>query len=95
MQNTHNITITLLIVTAAALTSLLVGSYLYTEPAYGAISSAKGGDYILTSGSLDADRDLIYVLDIAVNKLNVYYADINTNSVVFGDSVDLGKAFTP
>jgi hypothetical protein len=93
MQKTQNITIVMLLMTAAILTSLLAAGWLYTEqPAYaGGVSRA--GDYIMASGQYDADTDFIYVLDMANAKLNVYYPDINTNQLKIGVTVDVGAAF--
>ena len=92
MKNAQNITIVLLLVTASALTALLLASYLYPEPAYG-YSGMIGGDYVIAAGAYNAETDFIYVLDIASSKLNVYFANINTNALVLGDTVDLAKFF--
>ena len=93
MKNTPNLTIVLLVVTASILTTLLVAGYVYNQPAYAATAQSKGGDYIMAAGSYNQESDFIYVVDIANNKLNVYYANINTNALVPGGSVDLAKAF--
>jgi hypothetical protein len=92
MQKTQNITIVMLLMTAAILSSLLIAGWLYTEPAY-ASGVSRAGDYIMTSGQYDADTDFIYVLDMANAKLNVYYPDINTNQLKIGVTVDVGAAF--
>ena len=93
MQKTQNITIVMLLMTAAILSSLLVAGWLYTEqPAYaGGVSRA--GDYIMASGLYDSDTDFVYVLDIANAKLNLYYPNINTNTLTLGTSLDIGAAF--
>ena len=93
MKNTQNITLVLLMITATMLTTLLVAGYVYTEPAYGGASSAKGGDYIMATGAYNQEADFVYVLDIASNKLNIYYPDININGLRLGDTVDLARAF--
>jgi hypothetical protein len=94
MKNSQNITIVLLLVTAAILTTLLVAGYVNTtQPAYAATAQSKGGDYVMTAGSLNQESDFIYVIDIANNKLAVYYANVNTNSLMVGDKVDLARAF--
>ena len=85
---TQNVTIALLLMTAAILTSLLAASWLYTEPAY-AGASARAGDYLVVNGMYDTDTDFIYVLDIANAKLNLYYPDINTNKLTLGVSVNV------
>ena len=92
MQKTQNITIVMLLMTAAILSSLLIAGWLYTEPAY-ASGVSRSGDYIMTSGQYDADTDFIYVLDMANAKLNVYYPDINTNQLKIGVTVDVGAVF--
>jgi hypothetical protein len=95
MTNAENMTITLLIVTAAVLTSLLVAGYVASAPAYGAVSGVKDGDYVMTVGTYDQDNDFVYVIDTASNRLNLYYVNINTNAVVFRDNIDLSKVFRP
>ena len=92
MQKTQNITIILLLMTAAILTSLLAGSWLYTEPAY-AVGSARAGDYIMASGTFDGDTDFVYVLDVANAKLNLYYPNINTKQLTLGTSINLATTF--
>jgi len=93
MRHSQNTTLILLTITATLLTTLLVASLLHNEPAYAAAASSKSGDYILAAGSFNAESDFIYVLDIASDKLNIYFANVNTNAIVLGDSVDLTKAF--
>jgi len=93
MQKTQNLTIILLLMTAAILTSLLAGSWLYTtEPAY-AGGTTRAGDYIMANGTFDGDTDFIYVLDVANAKLNLYYPNINTKMLTLGTSVDLQSTF--
>jgi len=96
MKKTQDITIGLLVVTASVLTTLLVASYVYTEPAYGTTAATRGcGDYMISTGSFNQETDFIYVVDIATAKLNVYYPNVNTNSLELGDTVDLAKSFGP
>ena len=92
MKQTQNTTIVLLVVVASILTGLLVATC-HTEPAWAHTSSAKGGDYIISVGQFNQETDFIYVLDIANNKLNIYYPNINTNALALGDTVDLARAF--
>jgi len=93
MKNTQNLTIVLLIVTASILSTLLLAGFVYNQPACAGTAQSKGGDYIMAAGSYNQESDFIYVIDIANNKLNIYYANINNNSLVPGGTVDLGKAF--
>ncbi|HUS91818.1 MAG TPA: hypothetical protein VM695_08210 [Phycisphaerae bacterium] len=92
MKQTNNITLVLLTMSAVVLTALLVAGWLYNEPAEAA-GPAKGGDFVMCAGAFNQESDFIYVLDIANNKLNIYYANINTNALALGDTVDLAKAF--
>ena len=93
MKKTQNITIVMLLMTAAILSSLLVAGWLYTEQPANASGVSRAGDYIMASGMYDSDTDFVYVLDIANAKLNLYYPNINTNQLTLGTSVDLGAAF--
>ncbi len=92
MKNTQNVTIVLLLMTAAILTGLMAASTLYTEPA-AAATSGRGGDYIVATGLFDSDADFVYVLDVANAKLNLYYPDINTKQLTLGTSVNLAQTF--
>jgi len=94
MKNSQNIAIVLLLITASILTGLLGACYLGTgQSAIGSAASVKGGDYIMVTGSFNADSDFLYVVDIAANKLSIYFLNPNTNSIVQGNTVDLAKAF--
>lgn len=96
MNNTQNVTICLLAITAAVL-----GAILWTtnsdNAAYAGMTSEKGGDYILGAGAWSKSTDLIYTIDIAARQLNVYYANPNANggagSVDVIQQMDLEKAF--
>ena len=91
MKDTQNITIVLLLVTAAILSAVLLSVYT-TKPAYGD-ASVRQGDYIMVAGSLRTSKDLVYILDIAARRLNVYYADTNNNTIELINNVDLERAF--
>ncbi len=93
MKNPENVTIALLAVGAAVLTGLLLAGHVYNAPACGGVSAVKDGDYIMTVGAYDQDNDFVYVVDIASNRMNLYYVNINTNAIVFRDAVDLSKLF--
>lgn len=94
MKSTQNLTIVLLLVTAAILTGLLVGSYVYTgQSAQATSAGVKDGNYIMVSGMYNADSDFVYVLDIEKQKLGIYFLNVNTNAMTLGDTIDLGKTF--
>ena len=92
MKDPQNIAIVLLLVTAGLLTAALAG-VLQTKPAYGD-KAIKQGDYIMLTGAWSASTDLLYVVDIAERRLNVYFAGPQTdNSIQMIESVDLERAF--
>ena len=95
MKDAQNIAIGLLLTTAVILTVILIGSYTHTgtnNTAY-AGASVKQADYIMGTGAMDNTTDLVYVVDIATRRLNVYQSNINTNVMDILDSVDLDRAF--
>jgi len=85
MQNNANVVIVLLVISAAVLTAVLVGT------AYADSSSTRAGDYAAATGSLDTERDLLYVIDIAAGRLNVYNVNRKSNTIDLGGSVDLAR----
>lgn len=75
MKDTQSITIVLLLITAAVLTSMLICTYVQTnEPVY-ATAMSRGGNYLVATGQLNQGLDVIYVVNLAVAKLNVYFVD--------------------
>ena len=89
MKNTQNITIGLLLVTAAILTALAV---LQTPEAYGATPD-RSGNYIVVTGSFSAASDMVYVINGAKKRLLAYYADRNAGGVGLVAHIDLEKEF--
>ncbi len=92
MKNPQNITIALLLVSAAVLAGLFIASY-NTEPAY-AESPSRAGDYIMINGNISTSKDLIYVIDVVQGRLIAYIGDINTNAMKPVDVIDLEKEFS-
>ncbi len=75
MKDTQSITIVLLLITAAVLTGMLICTYVQTnEPVYAAAMS-RGGNYVVATGQLNQGLDVVYVVNLAVAKLNVYFVD--------------------
>ena len=93
MNNTQSVTIVLLLVTAAMLTGLLVATWVHTDTAYAGNGAIRAGDYVMVPGEYNQETEMIYIIDISNNKLNVYYPNINTNSLTLADTVDLARAF--
>jgi hypothetical protein len=90
MNKTQNFAIGTLLVTAAVLVALLIGS-VSTNTAYGTSTSVKQGDYIMSAGELSSGLDMVYVINIATRKLNVYFTNKNTWAIDLVDTVDLER----
>ncbi len=90
-NDTQNLTIALLLVAAAALGAILIGT-LADEPAY-ADASVRQGRYIAVTGAWSNDIDLLYVLDVPNQKLNAYFLQQNDPIPTLADTVELKQVF--
>ncbi len=74
MNDTKNITIALLCVSATLLltVTLLVNS---TDEAYATSAQSANSSYIMIAGRVTESRDVIYVVDLDTEKLNAYLVD--------------------
>ena len=91
MKDTKNVTIAMLCVLAAILMTVLVLTY-DTNQAL-ADTSIRGGDYIMVAGNYSKSLDLLYVIDIAQQKINVYSIDENNNVIRMLDQASLKQIF--
>jgi hypothetical protein len=91
MNNNTNTIIVLLTITAAILGAILVGSYT-AGPAYGE-TSVMQGDYIMGSLGWKSSVQLVYVIDMHVNKLNTYMLNKRNGVIALGETIDLSKVF--
>ncbi len=94
MQNSHNLTIGLLVVTAIILGAMLLTSYMDSQNTAYADTPIKGGDYLMGAGALTDKHDLLYVIDIGTRRLVAYSIDVNKKTVLLVDRIDLEKAFS-
>lgn len=93
-MNTQNITIGILLVTAVILTAVLAGTYTASNQSVWAETSIRGGDYTMGTGDLPGSRsDLLYVINMAVQRMNVYHLNEKTNMIDLIYQVDLARAF--
>ncbi|HAU36289.1 MAG TPA: hypothetical protein DCX07_01045 [Phycisphaerales bacterium] len=92
LKNPQNLTIVLLLATAVVLAAMLLATFT-TRDAQAGTSAGKQGDYIMVNGMWSGSTDLVYIVDIAARKLNVYYAHAASNDVKLIQTVDLAKAF--
>ena len=91
MHDKTNITIALLIVSAAILGGLMLAGTL-TAPATAA-TPIRGGDYIMVTGSYSGGTDIVYVLDIAAGKMNAYVTHPTDYSLALRDQINIKQAF--
>ena len=52
----------------------------------------RGGDYVVCTGSVSSGKELLYIIDAAAKRMNVYELD-NSGRFEIGDSVDLSRVF--
>ena len=91
MKDTKNVTIAMLCVLAAILATVMVLTYDSNQAL--ADTSIRGGDYIIVTGNYSKSLDLLYVIDIAQQKINVYAVDENNNVIRMLDQVSLKQVF--
>jgi hypothetical protein len=55
----------------------------------------RAGDYIFFSGQVDVGTDILYVIDVAEQKMNAYElnASNNTGTMVYRDQINLQQVF--
>jgi hypothetical protein len=93
MRESQNITIALLLVTAAVLGGLLFTGYMANDDAAYAAASVKGGDYIMGTAPKSDTLDFVYVVDISARQMILYEANINNWSIDMVARVDLDRVF--
>jgi hypothetical protein len=95
MKN-QNITIVLLLVTAALLTGILVSTFTGTNQAAMASGNpVAGGDYIMCTAQFSVNIDNLWVIDKVAKKMVVYWFNPTARppSVDIGHGRDLEKDF--
>ena len=91
MKDTKSITIAMLCVLAAILATALVLTYDSNQAL--ADTSIRGGDYIMVTGNFSKSLELLYVIDVAQQKINVYALDENNNVIRMLDQASLKQVF--
>lgn len=97
MKN-QNITIVLLLVTAALLTGILVSTFAGTsQTATASGNPVRGGDYIMCTATFPGSLDNLWVIDTVAKKMIVYYFNSTGRSaeimMLQKGGVDLETAF--
>ena len=89
----ENIIIILLIASAAILGTLFIGS-LESQKAYAGSSSWEvTGDYVMISGQITTNTQILYVIDVPEQKILAYDVDGVMNKVTLLDVRNLKQAF--
>lgn len=93
MKDPQNVTIALLLISAAVITALLVTVHLSNTPQAAAQTTVKQGQYIMSVGTYSKSYDFVYVVDLKTGRMNAYLADRHPKRVRRVDDVDIGLAF--
>ena len=88
MKDTKNLTIALLCVSATVLATALA-----LLPSAHADAPVRGGEYIMITGAYSGKTDLLYVIDVAVQKVNTYVFNPQTNELLLRDQFNLRPVF--
>jgi len=91
MRSSQDVTIVLLLAVAAVLAALVVATH-GPDPALADTSISKG-NYIVVAGEWSRTLDLVYVVNIATRRMNVYWYHDKMDNVELIDSVDLERTF--
>src|ERR1017187_6465253 len=97
MKN-QNITIVLLLVTAALLTGILVSTFIGTnQTATASGNPVRGGDYLMCTAAFSNNIDNLWVIDSVAKKMTVYVVNPNSKPpeimMLLKGGVDLDIAF--
>lgn len=94
MKDPKNLTISLLCVSAAILATALLLAHVTAGDARADVP-VRVGDYIMVTASASTTVDLVYVIDMAVNKINVYSYIDGRNELRLWDQGNLQLIFRP
>jgi hypothetical protein len=97
-MKSQNITIVLLLVTAALLTGILVSTFVGTsQPATASGNPVRGGDYIMCTAAFSGNIDNLWVIDAVAKKMTVYVFNPQSRppeiDLIKGGGVDLEREF--
>lgn len=93
MNNTQNIAIVALTISAALLGGLFLGT-LGDQKAQAGYASVTKADFIMVPYAWDGTTDLLCVIDIPTRKMNVYFYNANNKSTELINSIELERAFS-
>ena len=85
-MNTKNFAIGVLSITATLLfVGLVLIHALSTPTAQAVAQNARGGDYLIATGQLDAAVEVLFVLDAAVPSMAVYQYNVARRALILHD----------
>jgi len=93
MKNGQNITIGLLVVSAAILTAMLIGMHVANTPQAQAQFTMKQGKYVVSVGTYSASYDLVYIMDLTTGQVNAYAADRVRKRIQIADQMEMAQVF--
>lgn len=91
MKDPKNLTIAMLCVSAAILATALL--LLPAADEARADTPVRGGDYIMITGAYSASTDLLYVLDLATQRINTYVFNPQNNDLILRHQLNLKPVF--
>jgi hypothetical protein len=93
-MDARNLTIAVLTVTAAVLTvGLLLVQMLGPQQALAYGQMDRAGDYVVATGQLQNNTEVVYITDGGLGRLNVYLFNRNTRQIDLLDRFDLTAQF--
>lgn len=95
MNDPKNLTILLLCVTASLLGAVLVTMHMTEDTALAATAESRAGDYVMASGRVTSSSDMLFLIDVASQRMNGYAVNQNNSTIELPDGavVDLKVAF--
>jgi hypothetical protein len=93
MKNSENVTIGMLVISAAVLLAMVAVTVWLPSPAGAASASVSRGDYVVATGAWSGSMDLLYIIDVRAQRLNVYWINDNADAIEQQDTVDLRRLF--
>ncbi len=94
-MDSKNFTIGILSTTAVILFVGLIIISTQPEPAYASGMGDRGGDYIMLTGSMWEQEELLYVINTADEKMITYRYDMMANQIVPTATQNLKRFFQP
>ena len=78
-----------------AVALLLVGNLAQPSVALASGQNVAGGDYVMMGGQFQNSLELVYIMDLAARRMNVYGFDANKKQLVLVQTIDLANLPAP